>query len=412
MSDREDLFKRERYLNAFKPFMNSGNVKVVTGIRRCGKTSLLETLVDSFPKDTNVIEINMELAENEDLKDWRKLLKHINSNLKKGKENVLFINEIQDIVEWESAIRDLVARGACTIYITGSNSRLLSTDYSTYLGGRYDLFHLMPLSFSECVKFQERYQGAAGSGEILDRFMRVGGFPIIWRYGMDTTTAIKTVTTLIDAAINNDIVKRFGVRNVDLLKRILKTILSSIGKFVSVSNIYNTLISGRISVSRETVYEYMGYLEAANIIIKAEVFDIRGREILKCDHKYYVTDLGIKHALLGYRQADIPAHMENIIFTELLGRGYNVYVGDADGKEVDIVARRGDEYVYVQACVALTSEETIAREFGNLERIKDNHPKYLVLMDAGIYKGITPEGIICCGLKEFLEMENYTISPF
>ncbi len=407
MPDKSGLVSRKRYLDSLTPFKGNGNAKVVTGVRRCGKSSLLDTFADALPKNVNVIKIKMEFAENRGLSTWEKLLDHVNSQLEPSGENVLIIDEVQDVPEWELAVRDLIAKGACDIYLTGSNSKLLSSEYSSYLGGRHDLIHIMPLSFSECVEFQERYSGAADPDQVLQRFIRVGGFPILWRYGQDVDSAIKTVRTIVDSSINNDIVVRYNVRNVDLLNRILKTVVSTVGSYVSALNIYNTLVSGGMSVSKAAVYDYLGYLEAANLIIKAETLDIRGREILSANYKYFVTDLAIKHALIGYRPEDTPGHMENIIFTELMGRGYKVHVGRADGKEVDIVADKGDERVYVQACMAFGSEDTIRREFGNLEAIEDNFPKYVVLMDAGPYRGITAKGIICCGLREFLEKRTY-----
>ncbi|MDR1690609.1 MAG: ATP-binding protein [Candidatus Methanoplasma sp.] len=394
-------------MNALKPFRGNGNAKVITGIRRCGKSSLLGTFADSLPAGTNVIRINMEFSENIELRTWQKLLEHITARLDDYRENLLIIDEVQDVPGWEIAVRDLIAKSSCDIYITGSNSNLLSSEYSTYLGGRYDSVHVMPLSFSECVEFHEKYHGTANRDDILQRFIRVGGFPILWRYNQDETSSLRTVRTLVDSSVNNDITARYGVRNVDLLMRILKTLASTVGSYVSAVNIYNTLKSNGTSVSKDAVYEYLGYLEAANIIIKAETTDVRGREILRTGHKYYFTDLAIKHSLIGYRPEDTPGHMENIIFTELKGRGYDVHVGRAEGKEVDIVADKGNERIYVQACMTFGSEETIKREFSSLESIDDNHPKFIVLMDVGPYRGISAKGIICCGLREFLEMRTY-----
>jgi len=410
MSAEKKLVSRKRYLNALMPFRGNGNAKVITGIRRCGKSSLLSTFAETVPKNNNVIAINMEFSENDELKDWKKLLEHVVHRLDKKKENTLILNEVQDIPQWESAVRDLIAKELCDIYLTGSNSNLLSSEYSTYLGGRYDEVRMLPLSFTECVEFNKRYKGTTGSDGLLERFIRVGGFPIIWRYDQDEISAVKTVRTIVDSSVNNDITRRYGVRNVDLLMMILKTVASTVGSYVSAINIYNTLISAGVPVSKETVYEYLGYLEAANLIIKAETMEIRGRAILKASYKYYVTDLAIKHALLGYRPNDISGHIENIVFTELLGRGYNVYVGRSDEKEVDIAAERGNERIYAQVCTMFGSDETMRRELGSLESIRDNHPKFVVLKDPGVFRGITSKGIVICGLRDFLETENYSMT--
>ena len=411
MPDAKKLVSRKRYLDALTPFKGNGNAKVITGIRRCGKSSLLKTFVETIPKDNNVIVIDMEYSDNDRLKDWKNLLFHIQSNLEKKKENTLIVNEVQDITQWEFAVRDLIAKESCDIYLTGSNSNLLSSEYSTYLGGRYNTVHMLPLSFSECVEFNKRYKGGTNPDGLLERFIRVGGFPIIWRFDMDEDSSIKTVGTLVDSSINNDIAKRYNVRNVDLLKMILKTVASTVGGYVSAINIYNTLVSGRVPVSKETVYDYLGYLEAAHLIIKAETADIKGRAILKSSYKYYLTDLAIKHALIKYRPEDISGHIENIIFTELLGRGYDVHVGRSDDKEVDFVAERGNERIYVQACTMIGSDDTLRRELGSLESIKDNFPKFVVLKDPGVFRGTTSKGIVICGLREFLEMENYRVTP-
>ncbi|MCL2333858.1 MAG: ATP-binding protein [Candidatus Methanoplasma sp.] len=411
MPAEKKLVSRKRYLDALTPFKGNGNAKVITGIRRCGKSSLLDTFIETIPEKYNVIMINMEFAQNDELKNWKKMLEYVESKLDKKKENILIVNEVQDITQWELAIRDLIAKESCDIYLTGSNSNLLSSEYSTYLGGRYDTVHMLPLSFSECVEFNKRYKGESDRDKLLERFIRVGGFPIIWRFDQDEDSAIKTVRTLVDSSINNDIAIRYSVRNVDFVKKVLKTVASTVGSYVSAINIYNTLASSGAPVSKETVYDYLEYLEAANLIIKAETMDIRGRAILRSSYKYYLTDLAIKHALIGYRPEDISGHIENIIFTELLGRGYNVNVGRSDEREVDIVAEKGDERIYVQACTMFGSDETVRRELGSLESIRDNYPKFVVLKDPGAFRGVTSKGIVICGLMEFIEMENYRITP-
>ncbi|MCL2148942.1 MAG: ATP-binding protein [Methanomassiliicoccaceae archaeon] len=409
MPSENDLVKRERYLSVLRPFKGNGNAKVVTGMRRCGKSSLLETFANSLRGDTNVISISMEHSENAEKRPWRWLLDAVNDRLDPTKENVLIIDEVQGVAEWELAVRDLIAKRKCDIYLTGSNSDLLSSEYSTYLGGRYNDVRMLPLAFSECVEFHERYHGPADPDDLLQRFVLVGGFPILWRFNHDVDSSIRTVRTLVDSSVNNDILNRYGVKNVEILMRILRTVASTIGSYVSAINIFNTLRSAGVPVSKDTVYDYLGHLEAANIIIKTEASDVRGRGVLRSTYKYYLADLAIKHALTGYRPEDAPGHMENIILTELLGRGYDVHVGRVGDKEVDFVADKWNERVYVQACKEIASGGTFKREFGNLESINDSHPKYVVMMNAGMYRGVTSKGIICCSLREFLEMENYSM---
>jgi uncharacterized protein len=398
MDRSSGLAERTRYTDKIRPFVGNGNAKIVTGIRRCGKSSVMKIFSESL-RDDNIIYINMELAENYDLKDWKALLGNVDSNIVEGKRNALFIDEVQNISGWELAIRDLIARNVCDVYITGSNSDLLSSEYSTHLGGRFNEIGMLPLSYSECVEFRNVY---GGDGEVFDRFVRIGGFPILWRNPADVQSSMQTVRDIVDVSISNDIELRYGIKNKLLLRDLLRCTASMIGNYVSANNIYKTLRSSGIRTSTDTVYEYLGFLESANILIRANVFDIKGRKVLSSKYKYYVTDLGIKHALIGYRPEDTPGHMENMIFTELLGRGYEVYVGDSEGKEIDFVAERNGDRIYIQACQAIQSEETMRREFGNLESIRDSFPKYVVMMEPGVYEGVTDKGIVCCGLKEFL----------
>jgi hypothetical protein len=367
----------------------------------------MRMIADSIGDDCNVIYVNMEYSENYGLRGWKELLQHVNDRIDPNEKNILFIDEVQDTQHWELAIRDLIAKRKCDIFLTGSNSNLLSSEYSTYLGGRFNSIHMLPLSYSECRSFSKKYMKDGDRTTVFERFVRIGGFPILWRNKTNTSSSMQTVRDIVDVSVSNDIENRYQIKNRSLLKDLLRCVASFIGNYVSANNLFNTLKASGTRVSKDTVYEYLGYLESANILIRANVFDIRGKKVLTSRYKYYLTDLGIKHMLLGYRPEDTPGHMENIIFTELLGRGYDVYVGDSDGKEVDIIAERNGHRLYVQACMQLDSEDAMKREFGNLETIDDNFPKYVVLMDAGIYEGTSDKGIICCGLKEFLETETF-----
>lgn len=398
----DTLTERPRYTDRIEPYIDNGNAKIITGIRRCGKSSVMKLLSDSM-KDRNIIYINMELAENYDLRDWKKLLKTIVSKIDENRKNVLFIDEIQNIPGWELAIRDIIARELCDTYLTGSNSNLLSSEYSTHLGGRFNEIRMLPLSYSECMKFNERHDIKE---DIFDRFVRIGGFPILWRNPTDIQSSMQTVRDLVDVSIVNDIELRYGIKNRQLLRDLLRCVLSMIGKFVSANNLYNTLRSSGIKVSADTVYDYLRYLESANILIRADVFDIRGKRVLTSKYKYYVTDLGIKHAILGYRPEDTPGHLENIVFTELLGRGYDVYVGDHNGKEIDFIAEKNGDRMYIQVCQSISSEDTAEREFGNSGSINDSFPKYVVMLDPGLYEGITDKGIRCCSVRDFLNKDN------
>ncbi len=397
------LVPRSRYATEIEPFVGNGNAKVITGIRRCGKSVFLE-LYSHCLTDVNVVYIDTELYEFFELNDWQKLIAYIEPKYKTGADNVLIVDEIQNIEKWELAIRDLIARRMFDIYLTGSNSNLLSSEYTTHLGGRYNRIRMLPLSYMECRVFAERF---LPEKDILDRYLRIGGFPILWVSDMPERSCMQTVRDITEVILSKDIEQRFRIRNSVLLRDIYRTILSTLGSYVSSNKIHATLRSAGSKTTVDTVNEYIGYLEAANLIIRADVFDLKGRRILENKHKYYVTDLGLKHSLLGYRPEDIPGHMENIIFTELMYRGYDVYVGDYNGREIDIVAVRDGSRVYVQVCSMIDSQKTFDREFGNLGGIRDSFPKYVVMMEPGAYRGVTDSGVICCSFREFLEKDDY-----
>lgn len=399
----DSLVWRDRYLDEIGPFVGNGNAKVITGIRRCGKSTLLEMYRFRLT-DANVVYINTELHEFSGLNNWERLLSYIESEHREGSDNVLIVDEIQNIDGWELAIRDLIARRMFDIYLTGSNANLLSSEYSTHLGGRYNRIRMLPLSYNECRVFAERF---LPEGDVLDRYMRIGGFPILWISDMPERSCMQTVRDITEVILSKDIEQRFKIRNHVLLRDIYATILSTIGNYVSSNNIYFTIRSTGSKTTVDTVNEYIGYLEAANLIIRASVFDLKGRRILDNKHKYYTTDLGLKHSLLGYRPEDVSGHMENVLFTELMYRGYEVFVGDYGGREIDIVAVKDGARLYIQACSLIDSQKTFDREFGNLAKIPDSFPRYVVMVEPGVYRGITETGIICCSLREFLEKDSY-----
>ena len=399
----DSLVSRDRYFAEIEPYVGNGNAKVITGIRRCGKSTLLEIYRHRLT-DANVVYINTELHEFSSLGDWEKLLSYIESEYRQGIDNVLIVDEIQNIEKWELIICDLIARKMFDIYLTGSNANLLSSEYSTHLGGRFNRIRMLPLSYEECKVFAERF---LSKKDVLDRYMRVGGFPILWISDMPERSCMQIVRDITEVILSKDIEQRFNIRNHVLLRDIYRTILSTIGSYVSSNNIYSTIRSTGSKTTVDTVNEYIGHLEAANLIIRANVFDLKGRRTLENKHKYYATDLGLKHSLLGYRPEDISGHMENILFIELMYRGYEVYVGDYNGKEIDLVAIKDGSRLYIQACSSIDSQKTFDREFGNLAKIPDSFPKYVVMMEPGAYRGVTDTGIICCSLVEFLEKENY-----
>lgn len=402
-----DRINRATYFDRMSDFVGNSNAKVFIGIRRCGKSTMMRCFSETIGagRDINEIYIDMELWDNRELRDPETLYKRIKSNLAVDKMNVLFLDEIQDVTEWESVVRSLINEGACDIYITGSNSRLLSSEYTTYLSGRLNVLEMFPLSFRECVEFNSVYGNPATDEELLQRFIKVGGFPMVWRSNYGESSSYSTVRDILSSIRAKDIVEKFNIRNPDLLDRIFRFVCDNLGKYTSMNNIYNVLQAEDRSVSRDTVYAYMGHLEAAFLVQKANVYDVKGKRVLSSKCKYFLTDIGLKHAVFGYRGDDISGHMENILYLDLRSRGYTVWVGDNNGKEIDLVAEKYGKKVYVQSAFRLSSEEVIKREFGNLKGIKDSYPKYVVTMDDDLFHG-DADGITSCRLIDFLKKEE------
>ncbi|MCL2890493.1 MAG: ATP-binding protein [Methanomassiliicoccaceae archaeon] len=403
MSDIERTAYRER----ISGFIGNRNAKVVTGIRRCGKSTFVRNLSETMraSDEFNSIYIDMELWDNRELKDPDKLYRKIKSSLVEDKKNLLFLDEVQDVPEWESVVRSLISENVCDIYITGSNSKMLASEYATYLSGRLNTLEMFPLTLRECKKFNDAYGTPSTDQELLDKFIRVGGFPIIWCGSYNDDTSHLMLQDILSTIMMKDIIARYKVANPDLLDRIFRFICGNLGKYTSLNNIYNVLRSEDKNVSRNTVYAYAGHLESSYLIQKANVYNIKGKRVLSAKYKYFLTDIGLKHVVLGYKADDIPGHMENIVYLDLRSRGYKVWVGDNNGKEIDLVAEKHGKKVYVQTTFRFTSEDVLKREFGNLKGIDDNHPKYVVSMDSDIFHGDV-DGIISCGLADFLKKED------
>ncbi|MCL1984113.1 MAG: ATP-binding protein [Methanomassiliicoccaceae archaeon] len=398
--------KRDRYLSQIVPFVGNRNAKVLAGIRRGGKSTISHMISAGFGDDHNVIDINMDLFGNRRYRDPEKLYGMIKGSLISGKKNRLFIDEVQDVDEWESVIRSLIAEDCCDIYLTGSNSRLLSGEFATYLTGRLNILDVFTLTFSECLDFERKYRGEADTDIMLEKFLHFGGFPSVWRNDYKMSEAIKEITDIVNMIMMRDIISRYAVKNPDVLYRILNYLCDNVGNLTSVNNIYASLHADDRTIGKDMVYSYVSYLENAYLVTKVPTFDIKGKRHLASVYKYYLGDIGIKNAALGYRADDIDGYMENIIYLELRSRGYNVWIGNNNGKEVDLVGEKNGRYVYVQTAVELSSEKVVRREFGNLEGIADNYPKFVVTLEDGLLNNDL-DGIICCELKDFLLRSDY-----
>ena len=385
------MINRPDYIKAIEPFIDKPLVKILAGVRRCGKSTIFKMLREDFlhrgVSEDHIIckrYTEMDIPENISAKQmYDELLESM-----KGKGHCyLLLDEIQEIDGWEKAVNSLLEGADADIYVTGSNSKLMSSEISTYLTGRYISIPVYTLSFKEYLDFK------AGSPlsrkELLEEYIRFGGFPIIALSEYDEQSAYQIVNGIYHTVVSRDIVKRHRINRQDLFDRVVKYIIENIGKTFSANSISSFLKSEHRKVSVESIYNYLHWLEQAFIIYPCARYDLQGKSLLKTQEKYYLSDVALKYALLGYNRKMLDGAMENIVFLELKRRGYNVFIGKNDTKEIDFVATRRDEKIYVQVCVQIP--EGSDREVGNLMEIRDHYPKYVVTlneMDTGIENGI------------------------
>jgi predicted AAA+ superfamily ATPase len=398
------LRSREAYIGRIAPFVGNSNAKVVTGVRRSGKSTLIKGLL-LLNTDCNILLYDMEFWSNRKYRDPDILYRSIKESLDPGRTNVLIIDEVQDVNEWEELIRSLIAERCCDIYITGSNSKLLSGEFATYLGGRINTIQVCTLSLRECILFDEKYGSGLSDDGILEKLFRVGGFPSVWVADYQESDALSEIRDIVQSILMMNVVRRYKVKRADVLESILMFMCDNIGNVSSLNSMARTLSSSGKGVNKDLVYEYAGYLEAACLVDRVETYDVKGKDILTSKYKYYLADVGIRNALLGFRASDIPGYIENIIYLDLKSRGYRIWVGNNNGMEVDFIAMKEGKPVYIQATTALESEDVVNREFGNLKGIDDNYPKYVVVLNKGQLDSDI-DGIHCIGLKDFLLLED------
>ena len=392
------MLKREFYLNQIRPLFNKNMIKVLTGVRRSGKSVLLESikeeLIKEGVKEENILLINFEFSEYFDLNNIKKLEEFINKNTQniEGKIYLLF-DEIQEVENWEKLINSYHAKGNYDIYITGSNSHLLSGELATYLSGRYIRINIYPFSFKEFLEYyllkNDLDENILNNNTLFYSlkknlfvdYLTYGGLPILLT--LSKNEKLKYLKDIYSTIVLNDIISRYNVRDVDLLNRILRYLLSNIGQLFNANNVSNYLNKNenKANISINTVYNYLSYFEAAYLVHKVRRYDVIGKSILNRNEKYYIVDLGFRESLFGRNQGDISQTLENIVYIDLIRRGYNVNVGVFKDKEIDFVCRKNGKKIYVQVSYILSKESTIEREFSSLSKIEDNYPKYVISMD-------------------------------
>ena len=376
------MILRPDYINELSKFIDVPLVKILAGVRRCGKSTILEMMIAEL-KCRGIAKENiifrkyseMDIDENFTDKDmYRELTEAIEG---KGR-CYLFLDELQEVKGWEKVVNSLLEGANVDIYVTGSNSKLMSSEISTYLSGRYVLIPIYTLSFKEYLTFKGKTRVDARTD--FDEYLQYGGFPIIGISSFDTRSAYQVVEGIYAAVITRDISKRHKIRNKDLFDRVVKYIVENVGKTFSANSIVKFLKNEQRTLSVETVYNYLKWLSEAFIIYPCRRYDIQGKSVLKTQEKYYLSDISIKYSKMGFDRKMISAMLENIVFLEMKRRGYEVYIGKNDTKEIDFIGIRREEKVYIQVCVELPAEST--RETDNLMDIKDHYHKYVVCKDA------------------------------
>lgn len=385
------MITRPNYLEQLKPFIDTPFIKVITGLRRSGKSTVLKLLQADLltrgVKNEQIIYINLESFVFSELKSAVKLYEFVKNQIQTGEKHYVLLDEIQDVQEWEKAVNAFMVDFNVDLYITGSNSQLLSSELSTYLAGRYVEIPIFTLSFREFLAFKQAYSNEAVTIQTaFSEYLHKGGFPVIHTANYSEETAYKIVQDIYASVILRDTVQRHKIRDVELLERIIKFAFDNIGNTFSGKNVADFFKSQQRKVDVNTVYNYLKALEGAFILHRVERFDIRGKEILKTQEKFYLGDISLLYAVMGFRPMLISGILENIVYLELKRRGYQVYIGKLGDKEVDFIAHKQDEKLYLQVAYKLESEQTAQREFAPLLAIADNYPKYVVTLD-DLWKG-------------------------
>lgn len=405
------MIKRDLYINQLCEYIDKPFIKVITGIRRSGKSVILMLLRDELLMrgidENQIIHLNFESLELSDIDEAEKLYKYIKEKITDKKRYYILLDEIQEVDSWEKAVNSCFVDFNADIYITGSNSRMLSSELATYLTGRYVEIVLYTLSFSEYLFFRQVHTGKESENTRKDfsLFVRSGGFPVLHTSDWTEETAGRVVYDIYSSIILRDVVQRNNIRDVELLERVVRFVFDNIGNKFSAANIADYFKSQQRKIDLNTVYNYLDALEGAFIIYRVPRYDIKGKEILKTLEKYFVGDPALIHAVMGYRDRIISGLLENVVLLELLRRGYRVFTGRSGEKEIDFVAEKGDKKIYVQVSFRMESQSTIDREFSPLLEIRDHYHKYVVTLDEIWQDNI--EGIRHMHIADFLLMEEY-----
>lgn len=393
---------RPLYTEKIAPFIDKPIIKVLTGQRRVGKSYILMQLVDEIIRknpNANIIYVDKELQEFSDIRTSTQLYSFVEENLKEG-ANYLLIDEVQEIESFELALRSLLNEQKCDIYCTGSNAKMFSGELATTLGGRYIEFPIYSLGYAEFIRFNQ----IDDSNESLRKYLILGGMPYLVHLGLDQDVTFEYLKSIYSTILLRDVVSRESIRNVSFLENLVAFLADNTGSLFSAQNISKYLKSQQINLPTQTILNYLRALGNSYFIYKVPRADVKGMKIFEVGEKYYFEDLGLRNAIRRFDfRSDVNKLMENVVYMELKRRGYDVYVGKMGDKEIDFVAEKGENRIYVQVAYMLTDQATIDREFGNLLELSDHYPKYVVTMDE-LPVGGNYQGVRQIHLREFLMM--------
>lgn len=396
---------RQNYINTLKIYRDVPLVKILAGIRRCGKSTILDMLrndlLESGITADHIITMRYTSEDFDDGMTDKDMYNGIKEQMTGKGCYYLLLDEVQEINGWEKAVNSLLENGDTDIYVTGSNSKLMSGEISTYLTGRYVSISVYTLSFAEYLEFKK--SDSRSPKELLNEYLRLGGFPIVALSNFNERSAYQIVEGIYNSVITNDITKRHNIMNFDLFNRVVKYIVENVGKTFSANAIAKFLKSEKRSLSVEAVYNYLDWLEKAFVIYRCQRYDLQGKAVLKTQEKFYLADASLKYCIMGFDLKAIPSILENVVYFELRRRGYEVYIGKSGTKEIDFVAVQRNERIYIQVCTRLPEESD--REPANLLEIKDHYPKYVVTLDELATGNIN--GVRIVHLADFLLSQEY-----
>lgn len=426
------MIPRPIYVEKIMAYVDTPFVKILSGVRRCGKTTILKMIVEELKRrgvpDDKILHYNFDSMQYDDIKTAKLLYEEVKAKLVPGEKTYLFLDEIQEVKSWEKAVNSFMTDFDVDIYLTGSNSRMMSSEISTYLTGRYITFRIFPLSFSEYLTFRKEY-GSKETWEGLSkytwdqignytwgepehnlhsefaRYLRLGGFPAVHLQPYTPDEAYPIVRDIYNSTIFTDIVKRNQIRKVDQLERIVKFAFDNVGRTFSAASISKYLKSENRTIDNETVYSYLTKLESAFILHRCSRYDIQGKEFLKTQEKFYLSDPAFRYSILGYTPNSVAAMLENLVYLELLRRGYDVCIGKIGNAEIDFVATRQENKLYIQIAQQIERVQTEQREYGRLLGIADNYPKYVLRADE--FAGGNYQGIKTMHIADFLLSPEY-----